>query len=618
MLAPKDRTLLLESLRPPPGYRLDTAVSTTFTLNLMAMLVAPLDFTYFDWEQDNGEPTRNPNALLEAIRRHADRFHVFCQAGHIAVPGANRMLLSYLETSVHEVRAMREGGIFHPKVWLVRYVTDTGPNKYRMLCASRNLTFDRSWDTVLILDGVAGTRATKKNKKLSLFINSLQEMTVHTLPDKTKRTLAGLASELDYVTFELPEHVDDFDFCPLGLAGEKDVWPFPKQADRGLVIAPFITEKTLKRLNIAREQTLVSRSEELDPLNSGSMDGYDIFTLSGGADLEQEEGTEADQEAGLSTELSGLHAKLFAYDIAGVGHVLTGSANATGSAFGLNVEFLVELRGKSKRMGVEAILAPQLQGVSVLQDLLEPYTPAPESDVDPSVRILEQALRIMRQYVVDLELEVKAELIDADLFNLKLLPTKSPKLPEVEIELQCWPLSLQQVVDAQYLSTDSNWKANFSATSFESLTTFFAFEGRVIVDGKSDTCRFMLNLQSSGFPADRRQRLLGHLLKDRQQVMRYLFLLLSEDGSFSLSDFTEMPGNTGSSSSTNEGYHAELPMLEALVRALERNPEKLDHIERLVTELSSTAEGQALLPEEFEQIWEPLWQARKALVKHAR
>ena len=70
MLAPKDRTLLLESLRPPPGYRLDAAVSTTFTLNLMALLVAPLAFTYFDWEMDTGEPTTNPNFLLEAIRRH--------------------------------------------------------------------------------------------------------------------------------------------------------------------------------------------------------------------------------------------------------------------------------------------------------------------------------------------------------------------------------------------------------------------------------------------------------------------------------------------------------------------------------------------------------------------
>ena len=64
MLAPKDRTLLLEALRPPAGYRLDVAVCTTYSLDLMAMLVAPLAFTFFDWEDDDGEPTRDPNALL--------------------------------------------------------------------------------------------------------------------------------------------------------------------------------------------------------------------------------------------------------------------------------------------------------------------------------------------------------------------------------------------------------------------------------------------------------------------------------------------------------------------------------------------------------------------------
>ena len=271
----------------------------------MALLVVPLAFTFFDWEQEGGEPTRDPNALLEAIRRHADRIHVFCQAGHIAVPNANRMLFNYLETSVHEVRAVREGGIFHPKVWLVRYVADQGPKKYRMLCASRNLTFDRSWDTVLVLDGVAGNRATKKNKKLSRFINSLHEMTVHALSNETKGTLVDLAGELDRVEFELPNHIDEIEFWPLGLSGKQDSWPFPKRADRGLVISPFVTEKTLKLLNIASEQTLVSRSEELDPLNPGSMEGYEIFTLSEGADLEQEQGAIPDEGVGVSTELSG-------------------------------------------------------------------------------------------------------------------------------------------------------------------------------------------------------------------------------------------------------------------------------------------------------------------------
>jgi len=615
VLAPKDRTLLLESLRPPPGYSLDAAVSTTFTLDLMALLVAPLAFTFFDWEQDSGEPTMDPNALLEAIRRHADRIHVFCQAGHIAVPPANRILFNYLETSVHEVKADREGGIFHPKVWLVRYVSDDGPMKYRMLCASRNLTFDRSWDTVLVLDGVAGTRASKKNGKLSQFFSALPDMTVRTLADEARSTLVNLASELDHVDFELPEHIEEIEFWPLGLPGAQDIWPFPERADRGLVIAPFVTENTLKQLNISTQQTLVSRSEEMEPLEPDSMDGYEIFTLSEGADLEQEEGAEADDQVGLSTELSGLHAKLFAFDVGSKGYVWTGSANITNAAFHRNVEFLVELRGKSKHMGVEAILAPQQQGVSVLQDLLEPFTPAEEAVDNSKERELEQALRQIRQFVVDLELDVEAEQFDEDLFELKLIPTKSPQLPNTEIELRCWPLSLKQQVDGQVLSLGGGWAASFSS-SFAGLTTFFAFEGRISLEGKSNVFRFMLNLPSRGFPEDRRQRMLRYLLEDRQQVMRYLFLLLGEEGSLSLSDFAGR--SAGGSANASEGYHADLPMLEALVRALESNPEKLDHVERLVTELSSSEEGKALLPEEFDQIWQPLWQARKEMAKHGR
>jgi hypothetical protein len=618
VLAPKDRTLLLESLRPPPGYRLDAAVSTTFTLNLMALLVAPLAFTYFDWEMDTGEPTTNPNALLEAIRRHADRIDVFCQSGHIAVPAANRMLFSYLENSVHEVRPIRDGGIFHPKVWLVRYVADQGPIKYRMLCASRNLTFDRSWDTVLILDGVAVAEATPKNEKLARFIGALQDMTVRPLPEKTRNTLVELVSELDHVEFELPEHIDDIEFWPLGLAGAQDIWPFPERADRGLVIAPFVTDRTLKQLNITSQQTLISRAEELDKLDPLSMHGYDVSTLSEAAELEQEEGAEADVRIGLNTELSGLHAKLFAYDIGKVGHVWTGSANATSAAFHQNVEFLVELRGKSKDMGVEAILAPQQQGVSVLLDLLHSFTPGGSPPDETTERELEQSLRKLREFVVDLELEVHAEQSDDDLFDLTLRPTKSPSPPGSKIELHSWPLSLTQQGDAQVLSIGADWAVTFASTSFQALTTFFAFEGRVSVDGKSSVCRFMLNLPSSGFPDNRRQRLLRYLLEDRQQVMRYLFLLLGEEGSLSLSDFAGLPRGAGGAENTGDGYHADLPMLEALVKALERSPEKLDHIERLVTELSSSEEGKALLPEDFEQIWQPLWQARKEMAKHGR
>ena len=614
MLAPKDRTLLLESLRPPQGFCLDAAVSTTYSLDLMALLVAPLAFTFFDWEGDDGEPTKDPNALLEAIRRHVDRIHVFCQAGQIAVPKAYRMLFGYLESSVHEVRAVRDGGVFHPKVWIVRYVADGEPAQYRLLCASRNMTFDRSWDTLLVLDGIVGKKAAKKNKPLSQFIRSLQEMVVQELPDNTKSTLVGLANEIAHVEFQLPDHIDDIDFWPLGLPGAQDVWPFPSRSDRGLVIAPFISERTLDQLNISSDQTLVSRIDSLATLDPGQMGGYEIFALSEGADFEQEESAEPDDVQDSGNQLSGLHAKLFAFDVAGVGHVWTGSANATNAAFHKNVEFLVEMRGQSKHMGVEAILCPQQKGISVLRDLLEPFSPDEEGGADSTQQALDQLLLHLRRFVVDLELEVCAEQSDEGLFNLRLSPTKKPNLSKAKFDLQCWPLSLRQEAGAQFLTIKNKLSSLFPSISFEGLTTFFAFEGKVSIDGRSGICRFVLNLPSKGFPNNRHQQLLRYMLKDQQQVMRYLFLLLGEEGALSLADITGSSRYGGGS--VDGGFHADIPMLEALVKALERSPEKLDQVARLVTELSSTEEGRALLPEEFDQIWLPLWKAREELAKN--
>ena len=616
MLAPKDRTLLLESLRPPPGFRLDVAVSTTYSLDLMALLVAPLAFTFFDWEGDDGQPTKDPNALLEALRRHVDRIHVFCQAGQIVVPKTYRLLFGYLESSVHEVRAVRDGGVFHPKVWIVRYVADGEPAQYRLLCASRNLTFDRSWDTLLVLDGVVGKEATKKNEPLSRFIRSLQAMAVQDLTDKTKNTLAELARELDYIEFQLPEHIEDFQFWPIGLSDEQDMWPFPDSADRGLVIAPFVAKSTLSRLNISCEQTLVSRVEELEAIDDPKQIGdYEIFALSEGADLEQEEGVQLDDASDTGDLLSGLHAKLFAFDESGKGRVWTGSANATNAAFHQNVEFLVELRGQSRYMGVEAILRPQQKGISVLRDLLEPFSPDEECGVDSTQQALDNLLLRLRRFVVDLELVVHAEQSEENLFDLRLSSTKHPDLPDTEFNLQCWPLTLRKKPGAQRLSSKGGWSSLFSSVSFEGLTTFFAFEGQISVDGRSGTCRFALNLLSQGFPVNRHQRMLRYMLKDQQQLMRYLFLLLGEEGVLSLS---EISGSSRYAGTGNGGFHADIPMLEALVKALESAPEKIDQVAHLVTDLQNTEEGRALLPQEFEQIWHPLWEAREELTRRGR
>ena len=117
MLAPDSRTLLMDQLAPPPGATFDTAVATTFTLDLTATLLPTLAFTGFHLASG----TSDPIATLESIRSTADRIDVFCQAGAIAVPEQAPDLLAFLEPMVHPVQPPG-AGLFHPKVWFVRYV----------------------------------------------------------------------------------------------------------------------------------------------------------------------------------------------------------------------------------------------------------------------------------------------------------------------------------------------------------------------------------------------------------------------------------------------------------------------------------------------------------------
>src|SRR5271170_886920 len=153
MLNPLDRQLYLDALKPPVGYELDRAVATTFSLDLTTLLTVPLGFALLDWDDSQGRLLLDPVALLHSLRKYADRITVFCQAGRIATPAKQHPLFAHLERMIVEVHAAKPHGVFHPKVWLLRFLSKEAPVRYRLLCMSRNLTSDRSWDTLLTLEG---------------------------------------------------------------------------------------------------------------------------------------------------------------------------------------------------------------------------------------------------------------------------------------------------------------------------------------------------------------------------------------------------------------------------------------------------------------------------------
>lgn len=210
--------MLLESFAPSPGHRLDWALGTTYSLDLIALLAAPVAFAFSDWQDREGKPVLEPLALLKATRQYADRMLLFCQAGRIHVPRNYQPLLANLEGSIAEAIAPR-GGNFHSKVWFLRYVALNVTVIYRFLYMTRNMTLDRSWDTMLNLEGPLRdrTNAIANNHPLGKFVEALPTMLRRNLAPVWRNRIDQLAYELRRVEFAFPELFEEMDYDPLGI-----------------------------------------------------------------------------------------------------------------------------------------------------------------------------------------------------------------------------------------------------------------------------------------------------------------------------------------------------------------------------------------------------------------
>jgi hypothetical protein len=61
---------------------------------------------------------------------------------------------------------------------VLRFAAPDQPVVYRFLCLSRNLTFDRSWDTILLLEGrlLEQEKEIAVNRPLSDFVAAVPEL----------------------------------------------------------------------------------------------------------------------------------------------------------------------------------------------------------------------------------------------------------------------------------------------------------------------------------------------------------------------------------------------------------------------------------------------------------
>jgi hypothetical protein len=618
MLPPNQRELYLSALRPPPGYRLDRAIGTTYSLNLITLLSLPLSFALLDMTNDEGKLDRNPVALLHALRTYANRLTVFCQAGGIAVPAQRHSLYAHLEDAV--IQVSKEGGAFHPKIWVLRFISPDQPIHYRFLCLSRNMTGDPSWDTLLALDGevVDRQRGFAKNHPLADFLLALPNLAADTLGGRHQQAVELLSDELRRVRFDLPEPFTDYEFFPMGLPTFRAP-EVPEDARRLLILSPFLSPPFLKDIADEIPATLISRAESLDKIDASILKKFKhVYAIIDSASGDDEAAETPDTEAPLvesadhpSTEAAhGLHAKLYLADLGWNSDLWTGSANATWAAFHNNVEFLTRLTGKKSKVGIDAFL-DGVSGSKGFSQFLRPYListspPAADTAAQKNAKVAEELRSIIS--ALPLRLVIAPE---GKLYRLSLC-TSAPAAVKINATAVAWPITLPQSAARPLAPIFSGKSIDFEVLSSQALTAFLAV---MITAGRgqdSAELRFVLKLPLLGAPEDRFDNLLHHVLSNPANVIRYLLFLIHHDGAQSgrITDIF-MPGRDPAKHRGANG--ASIPLFEELSRALATQPELLDSVQSLVDDLRKTTEGASLLPPNFDAVWKPIWSAREAL-----
>lgn len=578
MLEPDSRAALTEQLRPPSGYELVHAVGTTFTLDLTSALAIPLSFAGHQVRESD-----DPIAILDAVRRAADRVDIFAQAGQIAVPRAASDLVAFLEPMVHPVVPSRPGTLFHPKIWVLEYAHGQH-RSYRMLCSSRNITGDRSWDLVVRLDGNEGSETLEQNEPLRDLLRSLPSLSVSPLEPERSDRIGGLAERLLKVSWELPPDVRQLDFHALGIGRPMTI---DFTGYRHLVISPFLTDDGLASVTPpgGEKVPVISRAESFDRLQPETIDSIEMHVL----DDAVRDSDEVDDDP-----LVGLHAKAYFFDRQSGGRAVIGSANATEAAFGGNVEFLIEMVGSRTRIGV----GPVFDEESELRKITMPYATAggvQEPDEEKADRALEAAIRALAS--IRLRNTVQPDGADKYEIGIEAL-TGARTGAEITTEV----LLLTRPGNAQQMPHKDGVPATFTGVELTEITPFVVIHA---TDTRGERRSTVVYAELIGDVLHRRDAVLAQQIDTPEKFLRFLYLLLTLGGSAGALLPLGNSGGFGSWSSDGAG------VFETLVRALASNPDGLDDLARLVERMRDrTSVGS--LPIGFDEVWEPIWLARQA------
>ena len=562
-------------LAAPEGHRLDSAIGTSYTLDLDTLLT--ISVALGDLGPLEGDLLSRKNLLIKALENVSEKVGIFYQKGRLKIPAKYQNVYILLEEALHEI-PMEFGHSFHPKVWLLRFVEKEKETvRYRLIVGSRNMTFDKSWDIAMSIEGNVGPTM-GNHKSAREFFESFDDRFDTRFPD------------FDQVTWETEPPLRNGSLEVLPLVGGQRVNPLSdalrRRYDNILVVSPFLSATTLRAFEKYVDPSggclLFSRALALNKIGDRDLSRWQCHTIN-------ERILDGSERIEEGDELFDLHAKMIVAERGNMCAWYIGSANATVSGMGLdgtparNTECMLKFTTQKSDAGID-LLKESWLAENEESSLFVPHT----FEAIDDEALGEDAFQILLDRVAKPVWTLHAKRENEDHYTLTLRCEKMPLSEEERFGIEISPLGLD------------HWKPIDTTLMWENtpLTKISAFiQFRIDMDGTKTYAMIKATLEMEK-PQRRNAALYREIFDDRKKVLEYIRLHLDS----SLGETARMSsGYMVSASSGERNDEADtLPLFEELMLSAVRHGEDLKEMGKT---LKFFEQERIEVPRHFLQIW---------------
>lgn len=597
-----DRTDYGNILMPPKGYKLESAVGTTYSLDLEALSAVAVCLGLS--EEADSRLMQNPICMLNALQKVSDRLILFCEAGQIKVLSKPTALSVLLEKIVVEValpkdKSMGRYPAFHPKTWMLSYINSDGDRKYRFVVMSRNLTFDRSWDISFAMDSSKKVRQKRKSTPICKFLEYLACNVNKQCIDyvKKRNLIRKMVGEIKGISFSLDSKVfgENFEILPLGI-GEKaykienDKLFCTQKGDADstfnelVIMSPFLSSGVIADFNLADRalsecsRTLITRRSELGKLRECDVNNFTIYTLKD----EIIDGEDEISDESSDKRKQDIHAKIYLRRKYADVDLYLGSMNASYSAINKNVEMMVKLSTKNKYLNGEKFLDDIFCGNT--DDTKNPFEQVTiESAIDDAADINRNILEDKIKYLCRTKkiAYISKDESNTDRYNIKIEFTGI----DTDENIMISPInSKRKHILSEYVE--------FLDMDILQLSEFYKVE---IKSGDTVLNRIIM-IPTIGFPDNRENIVVNSVVGDKVSFIEYISLVLGDDYILSMIEGKQI--RESGMFSKKSGI---MPAIyEKMLKVAVTEPEKIKDIGYVLKMVNDSE----IIPDEFRRLYE--------------